>query len=172
MAGDDHSVRQQISGMLWNNAVFRTINEARRLAQDNGRQSAALNGTIAQFTDVKVPRITFIKICSDIGKHNFARLQGNVRKICRILKENGHPIDEGRGYLVLPEFYEWFHTHLFSYHASTIAEFATISDGESLAISCLNSPVPSNGSTQRLCIGSIHRPTALNPWQKKCIGTL
>jgi hypothetical protein len=27
------------------------------------------------------------------------------------------------GYAVLPEFWEWFHTHLFAYHASTIAEF-------------------------------------------------
>jgi hypothetical protein len=27
------------------------------------------------------------------------------------------------GYAVLPEFWEWFHTHLFGYHLSTIAEF-------------------------------------------------
>jgi hypothetical protein len=26
-------------------------------------------------------------------------------------------------YAVLPEFWDWFHTHLFAYHASTIAEF-------------------------------------------------
>ena len=68
-------------------------------------------------------RITFLKVCGDIGKHNFARLEGNVKKVCRILANNGHSIDEGKGYLVLPEFYEWFHTHLLSYHASTIAEF-------------------------------------------------
>jgi hypothetical protein len=73
--------------------------------------------------DVRVPRITFLKICGDIGKHNFARLEGNVKKVCRILADNGHPIDEGKGYLVLPEFYEWFHTQLLSYTASSIAEF-------------------------------------------------
>ncbi len=32
-------------------------------------------------------------------------------------------IDEGKGYLVLPEFHEWFHDNVFGYHARTIAEF-------------------------------------------------
>lgn len=27
------------------------------------------------------------------------------------------------GYAVLPEFWEWFHEHLFAYHLSTISEF-------------------------------------------------
>ncbi|MBL1255461.1 hypothetical protein [Methylocystis sp. Sn-Cys] len=73
--------------------------------------------------DIRVPRITFLKICGDIGKHNFARLEGNVKKICGILAKNHHMIDEGKGYLVLPEFYDWFHKHVFAYHASAIAEF-------------------------------------------------
>lgn len=73
--------------------------------------------------DIKVPRIVFLKICGDIAKHNFSRLKTNVEKICGILKENGIDINERQGFLVLPEFYEWFHTHLFSYHASTIVEF-------------------------------------------------
>jgi hypothetical protein len=70
-----------------------------------------------------MPRITWLKICADIGKHNFARLEPNVAKIVRILADHGKQIDEGMGYAVLPEFWEWFHTHLFAYHASTIAEF-------------------------------------------------
>jgi hypothetical protein len=70
-----------------------------------------------------VPRITWLKICADIGKHNFARLEPNVRKIVKLLTSHGKQIDEGMGYAVLPEFWEWFHTHLFAYHASTIAEF-------------------------------------------------
>ncbi len=73
--------------------------------------------------DLKIRRITWLKICGDIGKHSFARLEGNVKKIVRILGEHGHPVDEGMAYTVLPEFWEWFHTHLFAYHASTIAEF-------------------------------------------------
>lgn len=74
-------------------------------------------------TDIRVPRITFLKICGDLGKHNFARLERNVKKICKILAENQHPIDESKGYLVLPEFYDWFHRQVFAYHASAIAEF-------------------------------------------------
>lgn len=70
-----------------------------------------------------IKRITWLKICADIGKHSFARLEPNVTKIVRILSEHGKEIDEGMGYTVLPEFWEWFHTHLFAYHASTIAEF-------------------------------------------------
>lgn len=70
-----------------------------------------------------ISRITWIKICADIAKHSFARLEPNVAKIVRILSEHGKAIDEGMGYAVLPEFWEWFHTHLFAYHASSIAEF-------------------------------------------------
>lgn len=73
--------------------------------------------------DLSIKRITWLKICGDIGKHSFARLEGNVRKIARILAEHGHKIDDGMAYAVLPEFWDWFHTHLFGYHASTIAEF-------------------------------------------------
>jgi hypothetical protein len=70
-----------------------------------------------------IERITWIKICADIAKHSFARLEPNVTKIVRLLSAHGKKIDEGMGYAVLPEFWEWFHTHLFAYHASTIAEF-------------------------------------------------
>jgi hypothetical protein len=28
-----------------------------------------------------------------------------------------------RRYMALPNFYEWFHTHVFAYHSSIIAEF-------------------------------------------------
>lgn len=68
-------------------------------------------------------RVVWIKICADIAKHSFARLEANVAKIVRILSKHGKEIDEGMGYAVLSEFWEWFHTHLFAYHASTIAEF-------------------------------------------------
>lgn len=73
--------------------------------------------------DLTIARITWIKICADIGKHSFARLESNVGKIVRILADHDKQIDEGMGYTVLPEFWEWFHTHLFAYHTSAIAEF-------------------------------------------------
>jgi hypothetical protein len=73
--------------------------------------------------NLTVPRITWLKICGNIGKHSFARLERNVRTIVSILAAHGHSIDEGMGYAVLPEFWQWFHEHLFGYHLSTIAEF-------------------------------------------------
>lgn len=73
--------------------------------------------------DLRIKRITYLKICGDIGKHSFARLEVNVKRICTILAAHGHTIDEGMGYTVLPEFYEWFHSHVFSYHSSLVAEF-------------------------------------------------
>jgi hypothetical protein len=74
-------------------------------------------------TDIKLKRIAFIKICGNIGKHNFTRLSANVGAIREILKANGTEIEPDEGYLVIPEFYEWFHTNVFSYHSSAIAEF-------------------------------------------------
>lgn len=73
--------------------------------------------------DMRVRRIEFLKICGNIAKHNFARLEDNVRRIRRIMADNGCTITEAQGYSLLPEFYEWFHRDIFSYHASTIAAF-------------------------------------------------
>ena len=56
-------------------------------------------------------------------KHNFARLEGRIQQIRSMLAEHGHRVDEGDLYLELPVFEEWLFDHLFSYHASTIAEF-------------------------------------------------
>ena len=73
--------------------------------------------------DIRIQRCEYLKICADIAKHNFARLQNNVRKIRNILEENGAPISESDGFLALQDFYEWFHRDLFVYHSSVIAEF-------------------------------------------------
>jgi hypothetical protein len=74
-------------------------------------------------TDIEVKRIAFIKICGNIAKHSFTRLNVSADQICEMLKANGHPINIEQAYLVIPEFYEWFHTNIFSYHSSAIAEF-------------------------------------------------
>lgn len=73
--------------------------------------------------DLKIKRIDFIQMGGDIGKHNFLRLGGQAARLRRILKSNGVTIDVGQSYSALPDCWDWFHTHLFAYHASTIAEF-------------------------------------------------
>lgn len=74
-------------------------------------------------TPITVKRIVSIKICGNIAKHSFSRLSRIVEDIGAVLSANGHPVDMDQSYLVIPEFYEWFHTHVLNYHASAIAEF-------------------------------------------------
>ena len=74
-------------------------------------------------TTIRVPRIFFIKICGDIAKHSFPRMSVNASRIKKLLSENGHKITVEQAYLAMNDFYQWFHTDIFSYHASTISEF-------------------------------------------------
>lgn len=73
--------------------------------------------------DLNIRRIDFIRMGGDIGKHNFLRLGGQAAKLKKILGENGVTISESQAYAALPDCWDWFHTHLFAYHASTLAEF-------------------------------------------------
>lgn len=73
--------------------------------------------------DLRAPRFQLLKICGNIGKHNFSRLEVNVLEIKEILSRNGKVIDVQQAYMALDDFYEWFHDHFFAYHSSTIAEF-------------------------------------------------
>lgn len=36
------------------------------------------------------------------------------KALCRLLSEHGKEIDEGLGYAVLSEFWQWFHEHVFA----------------------------------------------------------
>jgi hypothetical protein len=74
-------------------------------------------------TDLRVKRIQFLRICGNIAKHNFASMSRNSKEIAAILEENGVSIDRDQRYLVIPDFYDWFHTNILSYHMSAIAEF-------------------------------------------------
>jgi len=80
-------------------------------------------GNIDVKVNLRIKRIDFIRMSGDIGKHNFLRLGGQANRLRSILAENGVTIDENGAYLALPDCWEWFHTNLLVYHASTIAEF-------------------------------------------------
>jgi hypothetical protein len=51
LSEDEHSIWQQIRRMLWNDMVFRTINECRRLATQNTSAVVGFNGPVAAFID-------------------------------------------------------------------------------------------------------------------------
>lgn len=69
-----------------------------------------------------VQRQRYLKLCGNIGKHNFARLEKVEKELRQILEGNGVKLEPGRAFSVLEEFYEWFHRDIFIYHSSTIAE--------------------------------------------------
>jgi len=73
--------------------------------------------------DLSIKRIEFIKICGNISKHNFTRLSGVVRELKEIFARNNEPLEDEDALLIIDEFYQWFHDHIFSYHSSAIAEF-------------------------------------------------
>jgi len=52
LSGDpDHAVWTQITAMLWNDALFRMVNETRRITSQAGYQSSARNRPLAKFID-------------------------------------------------------------------------------------------------------------------------
>ncbi|CAN7768683.1 hypothetical protein LJR034_007532 [Caballeronia sp. LjRoot34] len=79
-------------------------------------------GEIDVEVNVRIERIRYIKICGDIAKHNFSRLQSNVEKIVQTLKRSGVEIGAEEGFKALSGFYEWFHENIFAYHSSHIAQ--------------------------------------------------
>ena len=72
--------------------------------------------------NMRVTRFDALKITGNLSKHNFTRLEADVKKIRRILEANGHQQTVEECYLILSEFYEWFHEHAFIYQSSEIAE--------------------------------------------------
>ena len=73
--------------------------------------------------DLRVKRIQFLRICGNIAKHSFASMSRNSKDIASILENNGTVIDRDQRYLIIPDFYDWFHSNILNYHISAIAEF-------------------------------------------------
>jgi hypothetical protein len=74
-------------------------------------------------TQLAVPRKTFLKICGNISKHSILRQSGPARELQDLLERSGVSLSLDEAVLALEDFYERFHTDIFNYHASTIAEF-------------------------------------------------
>lgn len=74
-------------------------------------------------TTLKIRRITFLKICGNISKHNFLRSIGVAEELKEILSQNGVSVELDEAVLAMNDFYQWFHNDILGYHASTIAEF-------------------------------------------------
>lgn len=73
--------------------------------------------------NMTVERIWVFKTVGDLAKHNFSRLEGQIRRIRAMLARHGFTVDDGAIYQALPNIEEWLGDHLLAYHTSTIAEF-------------------------------------------------
>jgi hypothetical protein len=74
-------------------------------------------------TTLNISRISFLKMCGNISKHNFLRSVGVAEELRKTLAENGVSVTMEDSLLMLGDFYERFHTDILNYHSSTIAEF-------------------------------------------------
>jgi hypothetical protein len=72
---------------------------------------------------IQILRLDFLKMCGDISKHNFLRSVSVAEKFRGILAASGVKSDLDDATIALSNFYERFHTDIFAYHVSTIAEF-------------------------------------------------
>lgn len=79
--------------------------------------------SIDKETVLKIQRITFLKMCGDISKHNFLRNLGTAEDLKDALERSSVSIELDDALLALSNFYEKFHTDILNYHGSTIAEF-------------------------------------------------
>ena len=71
----------------------------------------------------RVQRMAGIKLSGNIAKHSFARLSDNARKMAKLFKENGHPLEPKDAYALMPDYQEWFNANFFIYRSSMIAEY-------------------------------------------------
>lgn len=74
-------------------------------------------------TTLNLSRITFLKMCGDISKHNFLRAVGVAEELRDGLAEGGVSIGLDDALLALTDFYERFHTDILNYHGGTFAGF-------------------------------------------------
>lgn len=72
---------------------------------------------------LKISRLSFLKMCGNLSKHNFLRSAGIAGELQDTLKKSSVIIPSDDTLLALADFYERFHPDILNYHASTIAEF-------------------------------------------------
>ena len=72
---------------------------------------------------IQISRLSFLKMCGDISKHNILRSVGVAEELQHTLAASGALVNLEDAMLALDDFYERFHTDILNYHSSTIAEF-------------------------------------------------
>lgn len=109
---------------------------------DAGDSISGLRSAVATFTDwlafeptvdvrlpsadselqLTLPRSTFIRICGNVSKHSILRQSRLAQELKALLDKAGVALTLDEAVLALEDFFERFHTDIFNYHASRIAE--------------------------------------------------
>ena len=79
--------------------------------------------TISTQTTLNVSRITLVKMCGNISKHNFLRLVGVATQFQEVLQQSGVSVTLHDALLTLDDLYERWGADILRYHGSTLAEF-------------------------------------------------
>lgn len=77
--------------------------------------------SIKKEMNISVKRIDYLRICGNISKHGFTRLDSIVAKIRKIFSDNNVIINDGESYTIIPEFQEWFADNIFIASAPRVA---------------------------------------------------
>ena len=72
---------------------------------------------------LQLSRLTLLKMCGNISKHNFLRNIGVAEELRKALEAIHPPATLEDAMLALADFYEKSQNNFFAYHSSTIAEF-------------------------------------------------
>ena len=78
--------------------------------------------TINLKTSLTLNRKDVIYICGNISKHCFLRLTAVAKTLIQIFKSNSITLDIYDALVILPEFYEWFHSNILGYLGTYITE--------------------------------------------------
>lgn len=104
------------------NEIIATLNLARDWFAKKVRMDKLWFPSISKEVSLEISRLDALKLCGDMSKHNFARLEQAAKKLTRVFKENSIDLSQDESYIIFEEFYEHFHEDFLNYHASTIAE--------------------------------------------------
>jgi hypothetical protein len=79
--------------------------------------------SINEQVKLRLTRVTFLKMCGDLTKHNFLRAIGVAEELRDILVKSGVHVSVDDTIPAFEDFYARFHDDILNYHSSTIAEF-------------------------------------------------
>jgi hypothetical protein len=87
---DTFSISKQISNMLWNDTVFRTINEARRLTANRGLKTLGFNGPLLELFDqgYATAQVMAIRGITDPTFHDPSRAVISLPRLIDDMRQN------------------------------------------------------------------------------------